>query len=133
MIKKKITLPSDRKFGIFFMLLFIIFSMYFFYLKNYYTSITFIFLTFYFFILTIFKLKQLSILNIYWFYFGKFLGKIVSPIVLGIIYYLIVTPVAIIIRIIGRDELSIKKNKKSTHWRKRLNQEFNKKNFEDQF
>ena len=132
-MKKKIIPPSNKKFGIFFTFVFIVSSFYFFYLKNQYLAITLIFLSSYFFIITLFKLKQLSVLNIYWFKFGHLLGKIVSPIVLGIIYFLIITPVAIIIRIIGRDELSLKNNNRLTHWKKRANQDYKRKNFEDQF
>jgi len=130
---KKIILPTNNKFGIFFTFVFIASSIYFFYLKNQYLAIILIFLSSYFFVITLFKLKQLSVLNIYWFKFGQLLGKIVSPIVLGIIYFLIITPVAIIIRIIGRDELSLKNNNRLTHWKKRANQDYKRKNFEDQF
>ena len=130
---KKIILPTNKKFGIFFTFVFIVFSFYFFYLKNQYVAIILIFLSSYFFVITLFKLKQLSVLNIFWFKFGQVLGRIVSPIVLGIIYFLIITPVAIIIRIIGRDELSLKNNNRLTHWKKRANQDYKRKNFEDQF
>ena len=130
---KKIILPTNKKFGIFFTFVFIVSSFYFFYLKNQYVAIILIFLSSYFFVITLFKLKQLSVLNIFWFKFGQVLGRIVSPIVLGIIYFLIITPVAIIIRIIGRDELSLKNNNRLTHWKKRANQDYKRKNFEDQF
>ena len=130
---KKIILPTNKNFGIFFTFVFIVSSFYFFYLKNQYLTIILIFLSSYFFVITLFKLKQLSVLNIYWFKFGQVLGKIISPIVLGIIYFLIITPVAIIIRIIGRDELSLKNNNKLTHWKKRADQDYKRKNFEDQF
>ena len=130
---KKIILPTNKKFGIFFTFVFIVSSFYFFYLKNQYLAIILIFLSSYFFVITLFKLKQLSVLNIFWFKFGQVLGRIVSPIVLGIIYFLIITPVAIIIRIIGRDELSLKNNNRLTHWKKRANQDYKRKNFEDQF
>jgi hypothetical protein len=130
---KKIILPTNKKFGIFFTFVFIVSSFYFFYLKNQYVAIILIFLSSYFFVITLFKLKQLSVLNIFWFKFGQVLGRIVSPIVLGIIYFLIITPVAIIIRIIGRDELSLKNNNRLTHWKKRENQDYKRKNFEDQF
>ena len=132
-MKKKIIPPSNKKFGIFFTFVFIVSSFYFFYLKNQYVAIILIFLSSYFFVITLFKLKQLSVLNIFWFKFGQVLGRIVSPIVLGIIYFLIITPVAIIIRIIGRDELSLKNNNRLTHWKKRANQDYKRKNFEDQF
>ena len=130
---KKIILPTNKKFGIFFTFVFIVSSFYFFYLKNQYVAIILIFLSSYFFVITLFKLKQLSVLNIFLFKFGQVLGRIVSPIVLGIIYFLIITPVAIIIRIIGRDELSLKNNNRLTHWKKRENQDYKRKNFEDQF
>ena len=56
--------------------------------------------------------------------FGVLLGTIVSPIIMGIIFFGIFTPIAIIMRLSGRDELRLRLKKKKTHWinRKTLNQ-----------
>ena len=56
--------------------------------------------------------------------FGVLLGMIVSPIIMGIIYFVIFTPIAIIMRLSGRDELRLRLKKQKTHWinRKTLNE-----------
>jgi len=48
--------------------------------------------------------------------FGILLGRIVSPIVLGIIFFGLFTPIAILMRLIGRDELRLKYTQRQTHW-----------------
>lgn len=60
--------------------------------------------------------KVLTPLNHAWFHLGQGLGKIVSPIVLGIIFYGLLTPVALICRVLGRDELKIKHRSVSSFW-----------------
>jgi hypothetical protein len=51
----------------------------------------------------------LSPLNQHWFSFGLMLGNIISPIVLGIIFFLLITPIALVTQFFGRDELNMKK------------------------
>ena len=60
--------------------------------------------------------KLLSPLNIIWFKFGLFLGKIVSPVVMGIIFFFVVTPISLILKIFKKDVLNLKKNKKKSYW-----------------
>lgn len=60
--------------------------------------------------------NSLTRLNKLWFRLGVLLGRIVSPIVLGIIFFLLITPVAAVMRIAGRDELRIKKRNVSSYW-----------------
>ena len=55
-------------------------------------------------------------LNKIWFKFGIKLGNFVSPIVMGIVFFGVVTPTAIILRVFGKDVLSLKKNKKQSYW-----------------
>ena len=50
---------------------------------------------------------------------GEFLGKIIAPIVMGIIYFFIITPIGILMRLIGKDLLSIKFNNNKSYWIKR--------------
>jgi hypothetical protein len=66
--------------------------------------------------LTLFKPNLLQNLNILWFKLGIALGKIVSPIVLGIIFYSVITPTAIIGRLSGRDPLRLKKKSQTSYW-----------------
>lgn len=58
----------------------------------------------------------LSPLNRLWFNFGLMLGKIISPIVLGIIFFVLITPIALVTRFFGRDELKMKKRSVESYW-----------------
>ena len=61
--------------------------------------------------------KILTPLNKIWFKFGIFLGRIISPLIMGLIFFLVVTPIGIFMRILGKDliNLKFKKNVKS-YW-----------------
>ena len=63
-----------------------------------------------FLILGLLNSKILSPLNKLWFKFGIFLGKIVSPLIMGIIFFLVVTPIGLIMKLLGKDLLNLKKN-----------------------
>ena len=65
--------------------------------------------------------KILNPLNNMWFKFGILLGKIISPLVMGVIFFFIVTPISIIMKILGKDILSLKKNNKRSYWIKKSN------------
>ena len=86
---------------------------------------------------TIFYPSKLLIFNKLWFRIGLLLSSVVSPIVLGIIFFLMITPIAIICSMIGRDELRLKiKNKNSnmnSFWIKRNKINLNSISFKDQF
>ena len=71
---------------------------------------------FHFFILGLINSKILTPLNKIWFKFGLLLGRIVSPLIMGIIFFLVVTPIALIMKIIGKDLLNLKFNKGKTYW-----------------
>ena len=132
MNNSKITLPSNRKFGLFFSLVFSLVSFYFFYLENIFWFYIFFLLTLVFIIITFINNDFFGPLNKLWFKFGLLLGKIVSPVVMGLIFFGIFTPIAIFMRLIGRDELRLKFKNQSTHWikRKTSNQsEFFKRQF----
>lgn len=59
---------------------------------------------------------RLEPLNRLWFKFGMLLGRIVSPIVLGLIFFLLITPVAMLGRAFGRDELKLRKRVADSYW-----------------
>jgi hypothetical protein len=65
--------------------------------------------------------KLLTPLNIIWFKFGIFLGKIVSPLIMAIIFFIVVTPIALIMKIFKKDLLNLKFNKNSTYWIEKKN------------
>ena len=60
--------------------------------------------------------KILSPLNLLWFKFGLLLGKIVSPIVMGIIFFGVVTPISLLLKLFNKDVLNLKKNKGKSYW-----------------
>jgi len=60
--------------------------------------------------------KILTPLNILWLKFGIFLGKIISPLVMGIIFFLVVTPMGLLMRLLKNDLLNLKFNNNSTYW-----------------
>jgi len=67
-------------------------------------------------IITFVKAEILLPFNKLWMKFGFILGKVVSPIVLGIIFFTIFMPIGILFRLIGRDYLSLKLKKKFSYW-----------------
>jgi len=60
--------------------------------------------------------KILNPLNKLWFKFGIFLGKIISPLVMGIIFFLVVTPIGLLMRLLNKDLLNLKFNNNNTYW-----------------
>ena len=72
-----------------------------------------------FLVLGLLNSKLLNPLNIVWLKFGELLGRIIAPIVIAIIYFIIVTPIGLFMRLIGKDLLNIKFSKSNTYWIKR--------------
>lgn len=102
-------LPSNKTFGYFFSLVFLISSVYFFFQNNK-LYIFFLILSCVFVIVSITFPKLLLPLNLLWMKFGILLGKIINPIIFGIIFFFMITPIGLIRRLIGVDELQIKEN-----------------------
>ena len=112
----EIELPSNRKFGLFFTFVFAVAATYFYYLANVTWAFVFIAAALIFLLATLIKSDVLLPLNKLWMRFGLLLGMIVSPIVLGIIFFGLFTPIAILMRLSGRDELRLKFTQKASHW-----------------
>ena len=114
-MEKKIKVSSNKSFGIVFSIFFLLISVY--PLLNndpiYYWSL---FVSFIFLVLGLMNSKILSPLNLLWFKFGILLGKIVAPIIMGVIFFLVVTPISIILKIFGKDVLNLKFNNNKTYW-----------------
>ena len=73
-----------------------------------------------FLILGLLNSKLLSPLNSFWIKFGELLGKMIAPVVMVIIYFLILTPISLIVRLFGKDLLGLKFSKQlKTYWIKR--------------
>lgn len=128
-----IKLPSNRKFGFFFTLIFFFIGIYFFFKESAVISYVSTTISIFFFIITIIKADLLLPLNKIWMRFGFILGMIVNPIVLGIIFFLIFTPISLIMRLFRRDELRLKLKKRSSHWKDRKEQNANIDLFKQQF
>ncbi len=77
--------------------------------------------------------RVLRPLNKAWFYLGRALGKIISPIVMGIIFFGILTPVSIVTRLFGRDELRLKRRAVNSHWLDRTSPIAAAQSFKKQF
>ena len=72
-----------------------------------------------FLVLGLLNSKLLNPLNIVWVKFGELLGRIIAPVVMGLIYFIIVTPIGLFMRLIGKDLLNLKFSKANTYWIKR--------------
>ena len=114
-----IKLPSNRKFGFFFTLVFLIFSIYFYIKEAEILFYIFFLSSICFLAFTLFATNSLRPLNKLWMSFGLVLGMIVSPIVMGVIFFIIFTPIGILMRLFGRDELLLQFKTKPSYWIKR--------------
>jgi hypothetical protein len=113
-----IKISSNRSFGIVFFIVFLLIAIY--PLVNQgEIRVWSILISLLFLILGIINSKILTPLNKVWFKFGIFLGKIISPIIMGVIFFLVVTPIAFLMRMLKKDLLNLKYNKNSTYWIKK--------------
>ena len=106
---------SNKNFGLTFFIVFLIISFWPL-MHNEQIRIWSLVIALIFLILGMSNSKILTPLNTIWFKFGLILGRIVSPIVMGIIFFLIVTPISIIMRILGKDLLNLKYNNHKSYW-----------------
>ena len=72
-----------------------------------------------FLILGLLNSKLLNPLNVVWVKFGELLGRIIAPIVMALIYFIIITPIGLFMRLIRKDLLNLKFSKANTYWIKR--------------
>ena len=115
MKKNNIKIGSNKSFGLVFFIFFLIVSFYPLLngedIRKWSLVFSVIFL-----VLGLTNSKILNPLNKLWFYFGIFLGKIMSPVIMGIIFFLVVTPIGLLMRLFGKDILNLKFNNKTTYW-----------------
>ena len=119
----KIKISSNRNFGLVFFVVFLIVALWpLKYEEDF--RLWSLALSIIFFILGIFNSRLLTPLNRLWFKFGIFLGTIVSHIIMGILFFLVVTPIGVFMRLLGKDLLKMSKAKNiSTYWIKRGKQQ----------
>ena len=115
MKNNKIKIGSNRSFGIIFSIVFLIIAIWPLLstseIRYWSLVISVIFL-----ILGLIKSKILTPLNKIWFKIGITLGNLISPLVMGIVFFLVVTPTSIIMKILGKDLLNLKKNNNKSYW-----------------
>ena len=108
-------LPSNKNFGIVFSVVFLLIALYPLtqskHIAIWSLSVSLIFL-----ILGLINSRILTPLNKLWFKFGIFLGKIISPLIMGIIFFLVVTPTGLLMRFFGKDLLNLKYKKNKSYW-----------------
>ena len=111
----EVKIGSNKSFGIVFFIVFFIISIYPL-LSHNEIRLWSLIISIIFLVLGLLNSKLLTPLNKVWFKFGILLGKIVSPLIMGIIFFLVVTPIGILMRILKKDLLNLKFNKKTTYW-----------------
>ena len=129
----EIVLPSDKKIGYFFSIISIILSLYFFLNSSLIASLSLLFLSSLLAFLSLYNSRLLRPLNILWMYIGYVLGKIVSPIVLGVLFFFIFTPVSLLQKLIMRDELQLNYSQFNSSWKIKNLTEPKSSSFKDQF
>ena len=129
MQNKDIKLDSNRSFGIVFFVVFFIISIYPLINDNPIRLWSLI-LSLIFLILGLINSKILTPLNIIWMKFGMYLGIFISPIVMGIVFFLVVTPIGIIMKILRKDLLNLRMNKDNSYW---IEKDKIKSNMKNQF
>ena len=114
-MNKKIKVSSNKSFGIVFFIFFLAVSLYPLVNSQEYrlwaliTSLVFL-------ILGLFNSSSLTPLNLLWFKFGMLLGRIVSPIIMALVFFCVVTPTGLIMKLFNKDLLNLKKNNKKSYW-----------------
>ena len=110
-----VKIGSNRSFGIVFFIVFLLISIYPL-INNEDIRIWSLLVSIIFLVLGLINSNILSPLNKLWFKFGILLGKIISPIIMATIFFLVVTPIGLIMRIIGKDLLNLKYSHNKSYW-----------------
>jgi hypothetical protein len=110
----KINKKNNITFGILFFSFFLIIGLY--PLKSVgVIRIWSVILSLIFLIITIIRPNLLTFLNRLWIQFGIFLGKVISPIVMGFVFFFVVTPIGVLVRILKKDVMGLKRGA-SSYW-----------------
>tara|TARA_B100000579_G_scaffold370297_1_gene332249 strand:- start:2676 stop:3062 length:387 start_codon:yes stop_codon:yes gene_type:complete len=126
-MQEKIKLPSNRNFGIVFFIVFLLIALWPI-LNNKDIRIWSLIISLVFLFFGVINSKLLTPLNKLWFKFGILLGKIIAPIIMGVVFFLVVTPTGLIMKIFKKDLLKLKKNNSDTYWLKKDNSNNSLKN-----
>ena len=114
-MNNEIKIGSNKSFGIVFFVVFLLIALY---PLTYAQDIRFwsLIISVIFLVLGLINSKILTPFNILWFKFGILLGKIISPIIMGVIFFFVVTPIALIMKTLRKDLLNLEYNKNTTYW-----------------
>ena len=129
---KKIKIGSNKSFGIVFSIFFTLIFVYLLWSTQELNK-TFLILAIIFLILGYLNSRLLTPLNILWFKFGIFLSVVISPLIMSVIFFCVVTPLAILAKIVKKDFLNLdkkKNNNKKSYW---IDKENYKNSMKDQF
>ena len=108
---------SERSFGLVFAAVFLALALYGFFVKGASSSIYFLGISITFLVLALIVPKVLKPLNLIWFKFGLLLHKIVNPLVMGFLFYIVITPTALIMSVLGKDPLRLKRRPEAkSYW-----------------
>ena len=110
-----IKISSNRSFGIVFFIVFLIIALYPL-ISNQDLRLWSLVVSLIFLVLGLLDSKVLAPLNKLWFKFGILLGKVIAPLIMGIIFFLVVTPIGYLMRLLGKDLLNLKYNKDKSYW-----------------
>ena len=130
---ENIKLPTNRKFGFFFTSVFALLNLYFLFVGLNSIAYVMFAITMFFLLTTLIKPDTLLPLNKLWMQLGLLLGMIINPIVLGIIFFGLFTPISLLMKVLGRDELRLKLFKRQSHWKMRNKNNVQPNTFNDQF
>ena len=122
-------MSTNKSFGIVFFIVFLILAVYPL-INGKSINVSLLVISLIFLVLGLINSKLLTPLNKIWFKFGILLGKIISPIVMGMIFFLLVTPIGIIMRLLKKDVLNLKLNNNRSYW---IEKSAVKSKFKDQF
>jgi hypothetical protein len=129
-------LPSDRKFAYSMSVIFIAIALYFLIAETFLiVTVASLILGVCFLLFGVLKPTSLNGLNKFWLKVGLLMGRVISPIILSLIFLFLISPVALITRLFGRDELELRPKNLcfKSHWKIRPREEYSEQYFQRQF
>ena len=114
-MSEKIKISSNRSFGVVFFIVFLLIALYP-VINNEEIRVWSLIVSLIFLVLGLLNSKILNPLNQIWFKFGILFGRIISPFIMAIIFFFVVTPIGLIMRTLGKDILNLRYNTKKTYW-----------------
>ena len=125
--------PSNRRFGTFFTGVFSLITAYLFWAGETKSASVLVLLTIVILVITLIAPRRLTLLNKLWMSFGRLLGSLFSPLILGFLFFGLIMPMALVLRCLGRDELRLREPKKRSYWVERGQKQINPASLENQY